>query len=60
MVMYLFHQQLIYFVITCLYRTGINPYLYVAINFCVSILGSYGISLLMHKWRLTRFLVGEK
>lgn len=59
MVVYVLHQQVIYFCIVWL-NGLINPYINAAVNFFVSL----GISLLLAtvllKFRVTRFLVGEK
>jgi hypothetical protein len=59
MPMYLFHQQFIYFVIYWL-NGKTNPFLNAGINFVLAIVGSYLISSALMKWRITRFLIGEK
>lgn len=59
MIIYLLHQQIIYFTIS--YFNGIiNPYLNMLINFIVSVSVSILLAniLISNKW--TRFLVGEK
>ena len=59
MPMYLFHQQLVYFVIFWL-NGKVNPYINAGMNFVVSILGSMIISWILMKFKITRFLIGEK
>ncbi len=59
MPVYLFHQQIIYFVIY--YLNGIiNPHLHALLNFVVSLSVSLLISCVFMKFRVTRFLIGEK
>ena len=59
MPIYLIHQQIIYFVISLL--NGIlNPYIIASINFVVAISVSLLISFLLMKFKITRFLIGEK
>lgn len=59
MPIYLFHQQVIYFFIYWL-NGKINPYINVLINFIGSMLISTIISCVLMKFRVMRFLVGEK
>ena len=59
MPIYLFHQQIIYFTITVL-NGVVNPWINAGVNFVVAIVGSYVISAILMKWKVTRFLVGEK
>lgn len=59
MPMYLFHQQLIYFVIWEL-NGKVHPYVNAGVNFGVAVLGSMVISWALMKSKITRFLVGEK
>ena len=58
MPMYLFNQQICYFVIYWL--GGMNPYLHALIIFIITFIGSYAISAFFMKFKLTRFLIGEK
>lgn len=58
MPMYLFHQQIIYFVITGL-NGKVNPYINAGINFLVSTIVSFIISWILLRFRITKFLVGE-
>ena len=59
MPMYLFHQQIIYFTITAL-NGVVNPWINAGVNFVAAIAGSLIISTLLMRWKVTRFLVGEK
>lgn len=59
MPMYLFHQQLIYFSIV-LFNGKVNPYIHSLLNYVVAFSGSLIISIIMMKWKPTRFLIGEK
>ncbi len=59
MPMYLFHQQIIYFTIYWL-NGKVNPYLHAGINFVVALVCSFLISSLLMRWKVTRFLIGEK
>ena len=59
MPIYLFHQQLVYLLIILL-NGKINPYMHVIINFIVVFFASLLISVIMSKFRTTRFLIGEK
>lgn len=58
MVIYLFHQQIIYFIISWL-DGEVNPYINVIANFLFAIGGSLIISVVLFKFKLTRFLAGE-
>ena len=57
--MYLFHQQIIYFSLTILDGV-VNPWINAGVNFIVATVGAYIISAILMKWKITRFLVGEK
>lgn len=59
MVIYLFHQQVIYFFIIW-FNGVVNPYLNAAINFVGSLVISMILAALLMRFRWTRFLVGEK
>ena len=59
MPMYLFHQQIIYFSIAA-FNGIINPWLHAGVNFVMAIVGSFIISAFLMRWKVTRFLVGEK
>ena len=59
MPMYLFHQQIIYFTIYWL-NGKVNPYLHAGINFVAALVGSFIISSILMRWKVTRFLIGEK
>lgn len=56
---YLFHQQIIYFVIVAL-NGVINPYLHMGVNFIVSLSVSLVIAVILSRFRVTRFLIGMK
>ncbi|HAT4232907.1 TPA: acyltransferase [Clostridium perfringens] len=56
---YLFHQQVIYWVIT-LFNGKISPLLLVIMNFVVAMLVSSIIAVLLGKTKITRILVGMK
>jgi peptidoglycan/LPS O-acetylase OafA/YrhL len=59
MSMYLLHQQVIYFCIAIL--NGIlNPYLHAGVNFFISMVVSFLISAILMRFKITRFLIGEK
>ena len=59
MTIYLFHQQIIYFVIW--YLNGkVNSVLIAVFNFIISLLLSLAISIFLSKFKVTRFLIGEK
>lgn len=59
MPMYLFHQQIIY--VTIYFLNGlINPYINALINFIVATLISLVVSFILTKFKITRFLIGEK
>lgn len=59
MPMYLFHQQIIYFMIFWL-NGKVNPYIHAGINVIVAVVCSFLISCLLMRWKVTRFLIGEK
>ena len=59
MPMYLFHQQIIYFTITAL-NGVVNPWINAGVNFVVAVAGSFLISTLLMRCKVTRFLIGEK
>lgn len=58
MTIYLFHQQVIYFTLLIL-NGKVNPYINVGINFLVSIVISSLIALLISRFKIGRYLVGE-
>lgn len=58
MPMYLFHQQIIYFVIVWL-NGKVNPYINACANFIIALVGSLVISNLLMKYKATRILIGE-
>ena len=59
MAIYLFHQQIIYF--TILFLNGkVNPYVHAFVNFIVAMMASYGLSCVLMRFKITRFLIGEK
>ena len=59
MPIYLLHQQIIYFSITW-FNGLVNPYVNSLINFALSFFISLAISYILMKFKLTRFLIGEK
>lgn len=59
MTIYLFHQQAIYFFIYLL-DGHISPYLVAAASFIGALAISLLISLLLHRFNITRLLIGEK
>ena len=59
MPIYLVHQQVIYFFIYFL-NGVVNPYINALINFVGALIVSIFISVLLLKFKATRFLVGEK
>lgn len=59
MVIYLVHQQLIYFT-NGWFNGVVSPVILVFLNFSFSLLVSVLFSVLMHKTRITRFLIGSK
>lgn len=59
MIVYLFHQQIIYVLITWL-NGIVHPYINAAVNFVGALIASVAIASLLMRFRLTRFLVGEK
>ena len=59
MPIYLFHQQVVYLIIYWL-NGVLNPYIHATVNFIGAMLISLVISLLMMKFKWTRFMIGEK
>lgn len=59
MPIYLFHQQFVYFFISVL-NGVVNPYLNAAVNFIGSLTLSLLLSVFLMKFKITRFLIGEK
>ena len=59
MVIYLVHQQIIYFLISW-FNGVVSPMVLVVINFVFSLVASTMFSVLMHRSRATRVLVGSK
>lgn len=59
MPMYLFHQQIIYFMIYWL-NGKVSPYIHAGIIFIVALVCSFLISSALMHWKVTRFLIGEK
>lgn len=59
MPVYLFHQQIIYFVI-CWLNGKVNPYVHLCINFAAGVVGALAISAVLMKFKITRILIGEK
>lgn len=59
MPVYLFHQQLIYFVIYWL-NGVLNPYVHAMLNFVIAMTVSLVISYVLMKHKYTRRLIGEK
>ena len=59
MPIYLFHQQVIYFFIFWL-NGLVNPYINASINFIGAMVVSIIISGTLMRFKLTRFLIGEK
>lgn len=59
MPIYLFHQQVIYILLYWL-NGVINPYLHVIINIVVTMFVSLVISTILMRFKMTRFLIGEK
>lgn len=58
MPMYLFHQQIIYFTIDK-WDGKLNPFCHASVNFTAAFCGSFLISALLMKWKVTRTLIGE-
>ena len=58
MPMYLFHQQIIYFMLSFM-NGKLHPWFHAAVNYFVAIFGSFLISALLMRWKVTRTLVGE-
>lgn len=59
MVIYLFHQQVIYFTVR-IFNGVIDPHIHAVVNFAVAMVISSAIAWVLTKFRVTRFLVGEK
>lgn len=59
MVVYLLHQQIVYFVI-CLLNEVIAPGIHVVVNFAIALGLSLIVGTVLRKFRTTRFLIGEK
>ena len=59
MVIYLFHQQVIYFVVKEL-NGKLNPYIHAGLNFVIAMVISSAIAVVFMKFSVTRNLVGEK
>ena len=59
MAVYLFHQQVIYILVTWL-NGLINPYIHAAINFIGAIVMSLLISTILMKFKWTKLLIGER
>lgn len=59
MPLYLFHQQVIYFLIKA-FNGLISPYLHGAVNFAGALLVSSAIAWVLMRFRWTRRLIGEK
>ncbi|CAI3293104.1 hypothetical protein CIRMBP1241_00706 [Enterococcus cecorum] len=59
MPIYLFHQQVIYFIIIWL-NGKVNPYVNAVVNFVVAMAVSVLISSILMRFKVTRFLIGEK
>jgi len=59
MPIYLFHQQIVYVFIVLL-NGKVNPFIHAGINFIGAMLIALLISVLLMKFRWTRFLIGEK
>lgn len=58
MSIYLFHQQIIYFTIKW-FNGVVNPYVNCLINFVFAIIISSGIAVVLRRFKLTSFLLGE-
>lgn len=56
---YLFHEQVIYFVIIWL-NGVINPYLHMGLNYVISLSCALLVAVVLAKFRITRFLIGMK
>lgn len=59
MPMYLFHQQIIYWIIS-IFNGKVLPVIHAGMNFFFSVIGAFIISYLLMKFRITRYLVGEE
>lgn len=59
MTIYMLHQQIVYLFIVIL-NGVVNPYLNASVNFLGSLTISIAVALVLKKFKLTRFLIGEK
>lgn len=59
MIVYLLHQQIVYISII-IFNGRVNPFIICIFNFTIAICASYLIGSLFLKWKITRFLIGEK
>ncbi len=59
MIIYMFHQQFIYFTL-CSFTGLSNPWLHSLINFIFSMGMSLIFALILKRFKITRFLIGEK
>ncbi len=59
MTVFLLHQQLIYVTLHA-FNGLVSPWLNVLINFVFALGISLGLSVILHKFKVTRFLIGEK
>ena len=59
MTIYLLHQQIVYLAII-VFNGKVNPYINCVLNFVIAVCVSYLIGSILLKWKVTRFLVGEK
>lgn len=60
MVIFLFHQQLIYVLIYIMNGNNINPWIQTFLHFFMSTLFGYLMSVIMLKTNITRIMIGEK
>ncbi len=58
MPMYLFHQQIIYLSIILL-NGKVHPWINAGVNCIFALVGSFFISWILMRWKMTRFLIGE-
>lgn len=56
---YLFHQQVIYIVITLL-NGKVSPHILVLCNFIITISFSSLLAVIFNRWKITRLLIGQK
>lgn len=59
MIVYMFHNQFVFIIIHCLYRI-VDLYSLIAICFICSILLSCLFGTIFKKFKITRYLIGEK